>query len=266
MPSARRTEAPSRLACPDGWMVLYDVETTGKSASSHIVDIYMIAVHIPSGRMREVRLAHTAPRGVPGLDVSLAFLTSGAVAQWGSLVRPPTPPSMDASDMHGLTWRFLINEQPFHQVVFHLMAFLRSLRALHDDPLYMLAHTGAHPPAVDRDRAKRQPPATALMFSLLPRTRGAGDRFDRQVLTAEMQRVGVELPGPGTLRPTHCRRPCPHFLRRRDAGTHLRSPAHPSCAELYWVDTMAMLKTMWRDAPNRKLETLYCYAVRTPCL
>jgi hypothetical protein len=63
---------------------------------------------------------------------------------------------MDASGMHGLTWQFLVNEQPFHKVVQHLMAFLRSLRALHDDPLYMLAHTGVYLPAVHRDRAMQQ--------------------------------------------------------------------------------------------------------------
>jgi hypothetical protein len=72
MPSAPRTEAPSRLACPDGWMVLYDVETTGESTSSHIVDIYMIAIHVPSGRMREVGMA---PAQGSGLDC-LVVLTS----------------------------------------------------------------------------------------------------------------------------------------------------------------------------------------------
>lgn len=188
-------------------MVLYDVETTGESARSHVVDVYMIAVHVPSGRMREVGIA-PAQGSRLGCSVVAHLLLLG-VAQWGSLVRPPTPPSTESIDMHGLTWRFLVNEQPFGQVVHHLMAFLRSLRALHDDPLYMLAHTGVDlPPAVDRDRALQQP--LSLMFRCSPNPNcGAGERFDRPVLTAELQRVGVELPGPGTLSPTHCRRPCP---------------------------------------------------------
>jgi hypothetical protein len=51
MPSS--PQEPSSQEAPRGWLVLRDVKTNGL----HIVDIYLYAVHVPTGRMREVRLS-----------------------------------------------------------------------------------------------------------------------------------------------------------------------------------------------------------------